>query len=27
VVTIVKRNDEGLIVDYRIFMDAGPLFA
>jgi ketosteroid isomerase-like protein len=27
VVTIIKRNDEGLIVDYRIFMDAGPLFA
>ena len=27
VVTIVKRNDDGLIVDYRIFMDATPLFA
>jgi hypothetical protein len=27
VVTIVKRDDGGLIVDYRIFMDAGPLFA
>jgi hypothetical protein len=27
VVTIVKRNDDGLIVDYRIFMDASPLFA
>ena len=22
-----KRNDDGLIVDYRIFMDAAPLFA
>ena len=27
VVTIVRRNDDGLIVDYRIFMDAAPLFA
>jgi hypothetical protein len=27
VVTILRRNDGGLIVDYRIFMDAGPLFA
>jgi len=27
VVTIVKRNDDGLIADYRIFMDAAPLFA
>jgi hypothetical protein len=26
-VTIVRRNDDGLIVDYRIFMDAAPLFA
>ena len=27
VVTIVRRKDDGLIVDYRIFMDAAPLFA
>ena len=27
VVTIFRRNDAGLIVDYRIFMDAAPLFA
>jgi hypothetical protein len=27
VVTIFRRNDDGLIVDYRIFMDAAPLFA
>jgi ketosteroid isomerase-like protein len=27
VVTIIRRNDDGLIVDYRIFMDAAPLFA
>lgn len=27
VVTILRRNDGGLIVDYRIFMDAAPLFA
>jgi ketosteroid isomerase-like protein len=27
VVTIIRRNDDGLIVDYRIFMDATPLFA
>jgi ketosteroid isomerase-like protein len=27
VVTIFRRNDNGLIVDYRIFMDAAPLFA
>jgi hypothetical protein len=27
VVTILRRNDGGLIVDYRIFMNAGPLFA
>lgn len=27
VVTILRRNDGGLIVDYRILVDAGPLFA